>query len=143
MGRMNHVLILILISPIFLISCNEKVFTIDVNCDQCYSPKPDSIDLVIHWTKNTDFPEIQALLYKGYIDSGELIDTFYLFGNPARIYVKAEENYSVKALYESGDRKVYVIDGTKQKLKRVGEGICDDYECWVIENDELDVKLRY
>jgi hypothetical protein len=75
------------------------------------------------------------------MDDGEFIDTFFLFGNPAYIWVKAEEEYSVKAIYETGDRTVLVVDGTKQKIKRVSD-YCD-YDCWVIVDEELHIELRY
>ena len=141
MARLNYIFPVSLVVLIFMLSCEEKVITADVDCNECYSEKPDSVDLILHWTKNTEFQEIPILLYKRTVDDGEFIDTFFLFGNPAYIWVKAEEEYSVKAIYETSDRTVMAVDGTKQKLKRVTD-LCD-YECWVIVNEELQIELRY
>jgi hypothetical protein len=124
-----------------IFACSEKWLTFDVNCEECYTEKPDSVDIIIYWTKNDEFQEIPALLYKGTIGDGEFIDTFYLFGNPAYIWVKAEEEYSIKAIYENNDRTVMAVDGTKQKIKRVS-GYCE-YDCWVIEDEKFQVELRY
>lgn len=140
MGRLTIAILLSIACLLCILSCNDKIFTWDVDCEECYSEKPDSVDLIIHWTKNSEFDEIPILLYKG-TTGGEFIDTFYLFGNPAYVWVKAEQEYAIKAIYETNDRTVIVVDGTKQKLKRVTD-YCD-YDCWVIVNEELDIKLRY
>lgn len=140
MGRLTQTILLLLVTILFLLSCNDKIFTFDVDCEECYTEKPDSVDLIIHWTQNNEFDEIPILLYKGTTE-GEFIDTFYLFGNPAYIWVKAEQEYAIKAIYETNDRTVFVVDGTKQELKRVTD-YCD-YDCWVVVNEELDIKLRY
>lgn len=142
MERLKYFLILLFLAIIILIqACDEKIFTIDVDCNECYTEKPDSVDLIIHWTKNSEFNEIPALLFKGSADGGELIDTFYLFGNPAYIWVKAGEEYSMQAIYENSSRTVMVIDGTKQKVKKVSD-YCDT-ECWIVEDEQLQLKLRY
>ena len=121
--------------------CEEKVFTWDVDCNECYNIKPDSVDLIIHWTKNEDYPEIPVVLFRGKVDQGVLIDTFYCFEDPAYIWVSAEAEYSAKAIYESIDRTVIVVDGTKQKLKKVSDA-CDE-PCWVITNEEFFLKLKF
>ena len=141
MAQLKYILPAGLITLIVILSCNEKLFTFDVDCEDCYTEKPDSVDLIIHWTKNDDFQEIPVLLYKGKIDVGEFIDTFFLFGNPAYIWVKSQEEYSIKALYETDERTTLVVDGTNQKIKRVS-GYCDN-DCWVIEDEVLHIELRY
>jgi hypothetical protein len=128
---------------IFFCSCQDKIFTGTVNCDECYSNKPDSVVLILHITLNNQFDTIPIVLYKGDIDKGKLIDTFDCFKDPVDdIWVKADTIYSVKAIYESSDRTVMVVDGTsKRQLKRV-TGQCDT-ECWVIEGNELFLKLAF
>lgn len=139
-----------IILPVFIIvcftSCKEKVFTGDVNCDECYLDKPDSVFLTIHYTLNDEFFEVPVVVFKGKIDGGELIDTFYCYvdslgTNLNLIYVEAEEEYSAKAIYKTEKRTVYVVDGIKQKLKSVSE-TCEE-TCWVSEDDELFLDLAY
>jgi hypothetical protein len=139
-----------IIIPVFIIiwfiSCKEKIFTGNVNCDECFVDKPDSVYLTIHFTQNEQFPEVPVLLFKGNIDSGKLIDTFYCYVDSLgieynQVYVEAEEEYSAKAIYETNERTVYVVDGTKQKLKYVSE-TCEE-TCWVSEDDQLFLELVY
>jgi hypothetical protein len=129
-----------------LFSCKEKIFTGDVNCDECYDPKPDSVDLKIYTTLNDQFEEVPFLLYKGNIDNGTLIDTFYNYVDSLgiehnQVYVKADAEYSAKAIYKTNERTVFVVDGTKQQLKKV-TSTCDN-TCWVIEGNQLYLELAY
>ena len=135
------VYIVLVISMILFSVCEEKVFTGDVDCNECYTEKPDSLDLTIHWTKNEDYPEIPVILFKGKADQGELIDTFFCFEDPAYIWVKSEEEYAAKAIYKSEERTVIVVDGTVQKLKTVSSEC--DVPCYVITNEELQLKLKF
>jgi hypothetical protein len=126
-----------------LMSCEEKVFKDSVDCEnECYTIKPDSVDLIFHWTMNDEFNEIPILLYQGTIEEGAFIDTFYLFANPAYVYVKAGKTYSVKALYEQDGKSTWVVDGTHQKLKKVSD-YCEQGDCWVVENADLYIELKY
>lgn len=140
MQRVILILSLLLILVLFPV-CEEKIFTGDVDCYDCFQIKPDSVDLIIHWTKNEDYPEIPVVLFRGKVDQGSLIDTFYRNEVPAYIWVDAEAEYSAKAIYESADRTVIVVDGTKQKLKHVSE-YCDE-PCWVITNADLYLELKF
>jgi hypothetical protein len=126
---------------LLITDCDEKIFTESVNCDECYTLKPDSVNLIIDLTLNKQYSEIPVLLYKGNIPSGEFIDTFYFSISPGNIWVKADETYSAKAIYKSDERTVFVVDGAKQKLKRVTD-VCSD-PCWVADGVELDLVLAY
>jgi hypothetical protein len=134
--------LLILFSAIFLSSCQEKIFTANVNCDECYTDKPDSVNLVLHFTKNSQFDTVPILIFEGNIDTGVLIDTFFCWADPANdIWVKANTYYSAKAIYKFPDKTIMVVDGTKQEVKRVS-GQCDN-DCWVIEGVDLKLKLAF
>jgi len=127
-------------------SCKEKVFTGNVNCDECFIDKSDSVNLTFHVTLNDTYFEVPFCLYMGKIEDGEFIDTFYVFVDEENIlhnqvYVKAGIEYSAKAIYKTAERTVYVVDGTKQKYKRVSDN-CEDV-CWVSEDDDLFLELAY
>jgi hypothetical protein len=122
-----------------LIGCNEKIFTGDVNCNDCYTEKPDSVDLIVHISIDND--TIPVVLYKGTIDEGELIDTFDCWENIVYFYVKADEYYSAKAIYKTSNHYVFAVDGIEQKLKKVSS-TCDE-ACWVIEDVDLFLELKY
>jgi hypothetical protein len=131
----------IVVMMLLTAACDQKVFTGNVNCNECYTTKPDSLDLTIDLTINAHYPEIPVLLYKGNIPGGELIDTFYFTETPGYIWVKAEETYSAKAIYKLDERTVLVVDGVAQKLKSVTDA-CSE-ACWVEEGKELNLELAY
>jgi hypothetical protein len=121
-------------------SCGEKIFTGDVNCDECYTDKPESIDLEIKVTLSGEYPEVPLVIYKGDVEDNqvEYVDTAY--ESPYYVNVSAGKRYSVKAKYEKDDATLYAVDGTKPKIKLVTDA-CDS-ECYVIEDATLDVSIK-
>jgi hypothetical protein len=135
--------VLCISTALFIFSCQDKIFTGTVNCDECYSEKPDSVQLILHITLNKQFTSVPVVLYHGDIDVGTLIDTFDCFKDPVDdIWVKANSRYSAKAIYGTLKDTIMVVDGTtNQQLKKVS-GQCD-VDCWVIEGNELQLKLAF
>lgn len=121
-------------------SCDEKIYTGDVDCNECYTEKPDSVDLIIEATLNGEYPEVPIVVYLGEIEDKliEYVDTIY--ENPYYLYVHADMQYSVVAKYEKEDRTLYVVDGTKPKVLKVADA-CDT-ECYVIEDVDLDIRIK-
>lgn len=121
-------------------SCGEKIFTGDVNCDECYTTKPDEVDLIIEVTLSGGYPEVPIVVYRGEIEENqvEYIDTVY--ENPYYLYVKTDRKYSVLAKYVKEDKTLYAVDATKPKVLKVTDA-CDE-ECYVIEDVNLDVRIR-
>ncbi len=137
------------IYPIFLlltllivsISCNEKIFTGDVDCNDCYEIKPDSADIIVHVTINDENPVVPLIVYRGPVEDNniEYVDTSY--GDTYYLYVKVNTDYSVKAKYKSGDKTVYAVDGDKIKIKHVTDACSSD--CWVIVGGEFFNELEF
>ncbi len=122
------------------ISCKEKLFTGDVNCSECYTPKPDSAYLTIKFTINEDFKEVPFVLYRGDFEDNQVdwIDT----SNTATkdIWVRTDQKYSVKAKYSKGDKTLYAVDGGKVKVLLVTDACNED--CYVIKDETLNVEIR-
>jgi hypothetical protein len=133
--------VVIFFTVIGLFSCQEKIFTGNVNCTDCYSNKPDSVDLKLHITLKNNKERVPVLLFHGNIDSGQFIDTFFCNEDPFFVYVAANNEYAAKAIYKLTDRTIYAVDGTKQKLQRVSSQ-CDT-TCWVIEGVDLNLKIAF
>jgi hypothetical protein len=123
-----------------LCSCGEKLFTADVNCSECYTPKPDSAYMEVSVTINDSFPAVPLVFYRGpYEDKDiEYIDTAY--SSPYYLWVKVDRSYSVKAKYRKSDATLYTVDGTKIKLALVTDA-CDQ-ECYVIEHEKVNLTIR-
>lgn len=123
-----------------LISCKEKVFTGDVNCSDCYTPKPDSAYMKMKFTINGDFKEIPFVLYRGDFEDNQIdwIDTSYTATK--EIWVRTDQKYSVKAKYRKGDKTLYAIDKGDVKVLLVTDA-CDE-ECYVIKDETVNLEIR-
>ena len=121
-------------------SCKEKLFTGDVNCSDCYTPKPDSAYMTIKFTINEDYKEVPFVLYRGDFEDNQVdwIDTSHTATKD--VWVRTDQQYSVKAKYRKGDKILYAIDGGKVKVLLVTDA-CDQ-ECYVIKDETLNLEIR-
>ncbi len=127
---------------IFCLSgCQEKIFTGDVNCDECDPNKPDSAVLHIDVTINDKYPSIPLILYREEHEKNNVdwVDTAFL--SNYWIWVAVDQEYSVKVEYAYDSDTIYVVDATKLKAKRVSDE-CDD-ACWVVVHDRIDAQLKF
>jgi hypothetical protein len=134
--------LLVLLTTILILgnSCNEKIYTGDVDCSECYVPRPDSVDLIIDLTINNEFSAVPLVIYKGDIEDGviEWIDTAY--ASPYYLYVPVDRRYSVKGEYRRGNKKLFAVDGTNVKVLLVSDAC--DAECYVVENVTMDIRIK-
>jgi hypothetical protein len=132
--------IIILSVCLIFTSCKEKLFTGDVNCSECYSPKPDSAYLTIKFTINGDHKAVPFILYRGDFEDNQVdwIDTAYTATKD--VWVRTDQQYSVKAKYTKGDKTLYAVDGGKVKVLLV-TGACDN-DCYVLKNKTLNLEIR-
>lgn len=121
-------------------SCNEKIFTADVNCDECYIDKPEKADLVISVTVNYKYPRVPLVIYKGNIEDNDIVAVDTADSSPYYIYVPTEQYYSVRAEYSKDTVTTYAVDGTRLKSLTVTDA-CDS-KCYVITNEKLNVQLK-
>jgi len=136
---MRCFVILTLISLVFF-SCGEKVFTGDVNCSDCYYPKPDSAYITINFTINDDFKEIPFVVYRGDFEANQVdwIDTART--STRDVWVRTGQKYSVKAKYRKADKTLYAIDEGQVKALLVTDA-CDQ-ECYVLKDEKVNVEIR-
>ena len=122
-------------------SCNEKIFTYNVNCDECYYPEPDSADLVIKVTINDRFDAVPLVIFKGNVEDNniEYVDTAY--ASPHYVWVRVDQKYAVRAKYEKSNANLFVVDGTKLKSSLVKDE-CEGGECYIIEDEDIDVSIK-
>jgi hypothetical protein len=119
-------------------ACDEYLGVVD--CDECYSIEPDSADLIIYLTINSDHPEVPLVVFRGNIeDDTDWVDT--AITSPYYLYSEIDQFYSVKAEYKVGNRIINAVDGDKLQAKHVSESC--DVECWVITGGEMNVELKF
>jgi hypothetical protein len=124
-----------------LSGCQEKIFTDDVDCSECYTDKPDSAVLYIDVTINDKYKAVPLILYReefekdmeDYVDTTDIGDYW--------VWVAIDQKYSVKVEYAYNSDTIYVVDATRIKAKRVSDK-CDEV-CWVVVQDRIDARLKY
>lgn len=121
-------------------SCNEKIFTGDVNCDECYTDKPGNADLVINLTINNKFKAVPVTVYYDDVEDNKIVVADTAFNTPYYLYVPVNRRYSVKAEYRDDLEVIYAVDGTNLKVLSVADAC--EVSCYVIENENIDVRLR-
>lgn len=139
-GFVRFLAVLILMgAPAFNNSC-EEILTLEVDCNECYFPEPDSADITVYVTIDENINRVPLVIYKGKADARnvEYIDTAYT--ETYYLYVNTNEYYSVEATYELEDKKVIAGDGDKLVTRHITD-ICSE-ECYVIRNGIMNVQLK-
>ena len=121
-------------------ACNEYFGPL-VDCDECFDYKPDSADLVIYVTVNSEHPEVPIVLYRGNVEANRVdwVDT--LRESPYYLWSAVDQYYSVTAEYTVGEKKIIAVDGDRMKVKHVSEAC--DFECWIISGGYFKVELKF
>ena len=134
--------IIVMINVILAGSCNEKVFTADVDCNDCYVEKPSKDDLIIALTINNKYPRVPITVYLGDAEKGQIVISDTADSSPYYVYVPVDKVYSVRAEYKLDNTAevIYAVDGTNLKALAVSDAC--DARCYVIANQNLDVRLK-
>ncbi len=131
--------LIIFVSLIIALSC-EKSRSFSVNCNECYTVRPDSADLIIYVTINSENPWVPLKLYRGDVEENQVdwIDTVY--SKEYKLFSAVSQDYSVSVTYHDGTRKIIAVDGGKMVTSLVTD-VCDA-DCWIIKGGILDVRLK-
>jgi len=121
--------------------CIPELLLDEVDCSECYVPKPEEADLIIQVSQNALNSRIPIVVYKGLLEHQDTVAVDTLTQNEAYILVPVDQYYTVSAKYETAAGVVYAIDGDDLKTVKV-TGQCDEV-CWVIRGGILNVKLKY
>lgn len=129
-----------------LLSCGDEYIFDDVDCADCYTPKPDAGPVSITVTINSQNSKVPIKIFKGKYeeryrtnyDDAVVIDT--VRGNKYSVDLDVNEYYSVEAEYNKDGSKVLVIDGDKLKVLKVSDQ-CEDV-CWIYKGGNIDVTLK-
>lgn len=138
LGFLGTLAVLMLLMTGQFTACEPEDWRFDVNCDDCYGYRPDSANLIVYLTINTENDSVPLTFYEG--ESGDKIDwqdtattnEFYLF---ARIGVK----YTVKAEYKTGVKTIAAFDSDHMKLSDYGNDC--GAPCYIVKGGIFDLKL--
>ena len=128
---------------VFLSSCEEKIFTINVDCDECFTEEPDSADIVLEFSdKLMNDSGVPFVFYEGNIEDNNVLFIDTALERFFYVYAPVKKYYSVKAYYTGKDSLPFtVINGTKMKVKYVSEECYDP--CWIVKKYEIDLRVHY
>lgn len=121
------------------VACNDYL-GINVDCDDCWSVKPDSADLIINLTINNHHREVPIRVYRGNIESGQVdwIDT--VRETPYYLYSAIDQYYSVAAEYKVDGKTIIAVDGDVMKAKDATSSC--EFECWIVVDGNFRVDLK-
>ena len=145
MGLKNttHIILsLIFLGTITFTSCTQENTEGGVYCFDCMSSAPDSSDLVVKVTLNSENKSVPIVIYNDkYNPNNEMkvykIDTVSV--PKYTITVPTDSYYSVKAEYKSGSKTINAIDGGFFDAQK--QQACDN-TCWHVVGGNYDVQLK-
>ena len=133
-------IVLLLIMANLILSCDEKINFLEVDCADCYRIKPDDGELIIQVTINGENPKVPIVIYRDKIESGRIRIRDTVSEKTVYIEVPLNHYYSVKAEYKAGNDSVFAVDGDRIKTHRVTDQ-CDTI-CWIIKGGRYDLRLK-
>lgn len=129
-----------------LLSCGDEYFFDDVDCSECYVPKPEYGPVTISFTHNAENSRIPIKIFRGKYEESFLNDNSNVVvvdtvSQSSAIYdLEVNEYYSVAAEYMVNGKKVIVVDGDKLKLYKVSDS-CDEV-CWIYRGGVIDAEIK-
>lgn len=131
-------------------SCEEKLITFNIDCDECYTDQPELAELKVEISKEyiNDSIGLPYAVYEGELEQNKIVfvDTIKVTDtldyNVFYLYFDLDKYYSIKMNYLTKDNKWFmVVDGCKPKVKHVYE---ECYEpCWVTVDNDIDLTVSY
>lgn len=119
-------------------SCEPENWQI-TDCNDCLNFNPDSADLIVELTINSENDSVPLTFYKGEVEDGVIdwLDTATT--SPLYLYSKVGQLYSVMATYKSGNETIIAIDSDKMRTTS-GDEDCGS-PCYIVKGGNLDLKL--
>jgi hypothetical protein len=129
-----------------LLSCGDEYLLDDVDCSECYVPKPEFGPVTVEITLNAENSRIPIKIFKGKYEEKFLndfssavhVDT--ISQSSFEVDLKVNEYYSVAAEYIKDGKKTIVVDGDRLKLYKVSDS-CDEV-CWIFRGGEIDATIK-
>ena len=111
-----------------------------INCSDCKFNEPDSADIKMLFTINSENPRVPLVVYRGKVEDSlvDWVDTTH--SETLYLYVKTGQYYSVVAKYKAGAKTIYAVDGDKIIVQNEAD-YCNE-TCYIVTNNELDIRLK-
>lgn len=142
----RKVLFFISIAIFGLLSCSDNFSLEDVNCDECYTDKPEVGPVTIYITPPHQGDKVPIKIFKGKYKESYRLDYSSAFRvdtltDEKTIYdLPVDEYYSVEAEYTVDGKKILVVDGAKLRIQKITDS-CDE-TCWIFKGGNIHVSLK-
>jgi len=127
---------------VILSSCDRDKPYIDCeypDYSKCITLEPQYGYLDILLTFNDENSAIPVTIYYGQPEQNIVCLYDTVSSNKAEYVLPAQQYYSAKAEYKSGNKIIHAFDG--KYMEKKSYKICDSI-CWVVKDVELDLRLR-
>lgn len=111
------------------------------SCDPdkiCYTEKPTVLYADLKLSSRSNIDSIKVNYYRGNVDDGELLITFFTEASNEYIESPVGHNYSAEAIYYLKDKTIIVVDG--HRIRASSFTNCDD-TCWNWDDIEFEMEL--
>ena len=133
-------IVFFIVIPVF-VSCNNLSQEGGSNCINCITQKPEIGSITIDLTINSENDSVPLYIYKQLYKPGLTADTIiYSKQSTCVIQMKANQTYSIQAVYKSGSKRISAIDGGVFNAQE--QSGCD-ISCWQLVGGKYDVKLKF
>jgi len=130
--------LLVIISGRFT-ACETEDWMLQVNCDDCYGSKPDSANLIVYLTINSENDSVPLTFYRGNYEDGEIDWQDTATTSEFYLYSKMNKKYTVRATYRSGDKVIEAFDADEMRINDAS-GDCGP-PCYIIKGGIFDLRL--
>jgi hypothetical protein len=117
----------------------------DSACDPCLSAAPDSGELIISFTINSQHFKVPFTVFRGDFEDGIVVLDDTAFVSEVSLFLKSDQYYSVVAEYQQKGTTTRVVDGAKIKKRKRQ---CTDPEnaestivCWYVSPGRIDAQV--
>jgi hypothetical protein len=126
-----------LLLPSFLSGCEDSYIVIG----DCFTERPEEAEIEISLTINDDNRIVPINIYYGKIESDSIIYNDTCQVEKVHVWLPVDHYYTVVAKYKSGSRIIRAVDGRKLRIVKSTQE--DGSDCFKVQGDKLNVKLKY
>jgi hypothetical protein len=130
--------LLVIISGRFT-ACETEDWMLQVNCDDCYGYKPDSANLIVYLTIDSENDSVPLTFYRGNYEDGEIDWQDTATTSEFYLYSKMNKKYTVRATYRSGDKIIEAFDADEMHIRDAADE-CGS-PCYIIKGGIFDLRL--
>ena len=130
--------LLVIISGRFT-ACETEDWMLQVNCDDCYGYKPDSANLIVYLTIDSENDSVPLTFYRGNYEDGEIDWQDTATTTEFYLYSKMNKKYTVRATYRSGDKIIEAFDADEMHFRDAADE-CGS-PCYIIKGGTFNLRL--